>query len=63
MQVDLKENFLRVYANIPMSMRNDIILTLDKGRTVSWDVAFFEVKQNTEHSKEILEGLKKLDLI
>lgn len=60
---ELKEKFLKVYANVPMNLRDEIILVLDKGRTISWDIAFFEVKEDTELSKEILKKLKKLDLI
>ncbi len=60
---NLRENFLKVYANVPINLRDEIILVLDKGRTISWDVVFFEVKQNTEMSVEILKKLKELDLI
>ena len=60
---NLREDFLKVYANTPIKLRDEIIMVLDDGRTVSWDVIFFEVKQNTELSKEILKNLKKIDLI
>jgi hypothetical protein len=59
----LKEDFLKTYANIPLNLRNNIILVLDDGRPMSWDVAYFEVKNDTELSKEILANLKELDLI
>jgi hypothetical protein len=59
----LKEDFLKVYSNIPLSLRDDIVLILDDKRSISWDVAFFEIKNDTALSKEILMGLKKLDLI
>lgn len=64
MKKGLREQFLRVYANIPLNLRDDIILVIgDKKRPISWDVAYFEVRENTETSKEILKKLKKLDLI
>lgn len=59
----LKEDFLKTYVNIPLSLRDDIVLILDDKRPISWDVAFFEIKNDTTLSNEILIGLKKLDLI
>ena len=59
----LKEDFLKTYSNIPISLRDDIVLVLGDKRPITWDVAFFEIKNDTELSKEILSGLKELDLI
>ena len=60
---DNKENFLKIYANLPLGVRQEIILVLDDGRTITWDVAFFEVKNDTELCKTILEKLEKIQLI
>ncbi len=69
---DLRERFLKAYANIPMQLRDDIILLLDqKLKTVNanikvpltWNVAYLEVQQNTDLSKKILEEISSLDLI
>jgi len=60
---NFKEKFLRTYANIPLNLRNDIALVLEDGRPITWDVAFFEVKNDTESSKKILLGLEELGLI
>jgi len=64
LKIGLKEQFLKVYTNVPLNMRDEIILLIgDEKKPISWDVAFFEVRANTETSKEILKGLKELDLI
>lgn len=57
-----KEKFLKIYANLPISARQEIILTLDN-KPISWDVAFFEIDNNTPLSPEILEKLEKLEII
>lgn len=58
-----REKFLKIYANLPLGVRGEIIAVLDDGKPITWDVAFFEVDNNTELSKVILEKLEKLELI
>jgi hypothetical protein len=58
----LKEDFLRVYANVPLGLRGDIIVIF-KDRPLTWDVVYVEVKANTDLSAGILKELKGLDLI
>ncbi len=59
---DLREKFLKVFANVPLGLREDIILVLD-GKPLTWNVAYLEVKENTELSKRILKELQELKLI
>lgn len=59
---NLRENFLKVYANIPLDLRDDIILVFNK-LPITWNVAYFEVKINTENSVKILTELRELKLI
>jgi hypothetical protein len=59
----LKEDFLRTYVNIPLNLRDDVVYVLKDGRLISWDVAFFAIKNNSELTQEILTGLKELKLI
>lgn len=63
MEEHLKEDFLRTYINIPLSLRDDVVLVLEDKRPISWNVAFFEIKNDTEQSEQILIELKKLELI
>lgn len=61
---NLKEKFLKVYANIPIGLRSEIICVVEEeNRPISWDVAFVEIDQDTPLSKIILEKLDKLKLI
>ncbi|MDD5626442.1 MAG: hypothetical protein PHW01_00285 [Patescibacteria group bacterium] len=62
MPLTSKEKFLKVYANLPLNLRNEIILTLDN-RPITWDVAFFEIDNDTPAGKTILAKLEKLELI
>ena len=58
-----KEKFLKIYANLPLGVRQEIILVLDDNRPITWDVAFFEIDNDTEMGKIILKKLEKLELI
>jgi hypothetical protein len=61
-----REKFLRSFANLPLNTRREIILVLQENglkQPITWDVAYFEVKNNTERSKKILEKLEELNLI
>lgn len=59
---NLRENFLKVYANIPLNLRDDIILVFNQ-QPITWNVAYFEIKTNTENSIKILTELRELKLI
>jgi len=58
-----KETFLKIYANLPIGIRQEIVLVLDDGRPITWDVAYIEVTSDTPMAKIILEKLKKLEFI
>jgi hypothetical protein len=59
----IKEKFLKIYANLPLGVRREIILVLDDNRPITWDVAFIEVEADTPLSKTILEKLENLKII
>lgn len=59
---NLKEKFLKIYANLPLGLRSEIICVAED-QPISWNVAFVEIDQNTPKSKTILETLDKLNLI
>jgi len=59
---DKKERFLKIYANLPLGVRKEIVLILDD-KPVSWDAAFIEVNGNTEISEVILEKLERFEII
>jgi hypothetical protein len=58
-----KEKFLKIYANLPLGIRDEIVCVLNDEKTVSWNAAYLEVKNDTKIAKEILEKMEKLDLL
>lgn len=63
MNIGSREKFLKIYANLPLGVRGEIIAVLDDGKPITWDVAFFEIDNNAELSEVILKKLEKLELI
>ncbi len=60
----MKDKFFRHFANLPINVRKDIVLDLgEKGGPITWEVAFREIKADTELGKEILEKLVALKFI
>jgi len=57
-----KERFLKIYSNLPLELRKEIILVLDK-EPITWNVAFVEISNNTEKSSIILKKLESLGII
>ena len=63
---ELREKFLKAFANLPLNTRGEIILVLEEeGRKqpITWNVAYFEVKNNTPRSEEILRKLEEMGLV
>lgn len=60
--MDNRAKFFEVYANIPLGVRNEIIVVVD-GEPLSWKAAKLEVEQDTPKSKEILDILTKLKIL
>jgi len=58
-----KERFLRIYANLPVNLRNEIILVLPNVGSITWNVAYLEISNDTKLGKEILEKLSNLKII
>lgn len=58
-----KEKFLNIYANLPIGVRQEIILVMDDNNTISWNVAYNEVTSDTPLAKIILEKLENLKFI
>jgi len=54
--------FLKIYSNLPINLRKETIIVIDK-QPISWEVAFLEVKSDTELGKKILKILSNLKII
>ena len=58
----LREIFLKIYADIPLILRKEIILILDK-EPLTWNVAYVEVFNKTPKSEQILKKLREMKII
>lgn len=59
----LKELFLKIYANLPINIRDEIILVLPNKGPITWNIAYLEIKQDTKLGEEILKKLGELGII
>ena len=58
----IKEKFIKIYSNLPLGVRKEIILTLEE-KPISWDVAYIEIWNDTLIGNVILKKLEKLQII
>jgi len=58
----LRENFLKIYANMPLNLRDEIILVFEE-KPITWNVAYLEIKLNTDLGTKILKELRDLKFI
>lgn len=59
---EYRAKFLNVYANLPLNVRDDIVLVIDE-QPITWNVAYLEVVSKGEKSDKILKDLIELELI
>ncbi|HBE90781.1 MAG: hypothetical protein A3E37_02735 [Candidatus Andersenbacteria bacterium RIFCSPHIGHO2_12_FULL_46_9] len=57
-----KERFFKVYANLPLNVRDQVVVVLD-GEPITWRVANLEIVEDTESGRQILEKLANLEII
>lgn len=62
MALERRERFLKIYANLPLGVRQEVVLVHDD-RPLSWDTVYIEVVNDTPLGKMLLEKLEKLDFI
>lgn len=61
--MDMKrDKFLRVFANIPDRLREDILVVIDE-KPYTWNTAYLEIKDNTPLGKKILKTLEKMKIL
>ena len=58
-----KSKFLKIYANIPLGLRSEIIVVLDDIGPISWNTAYVEISNETEIGAKILKRLEELEII
>ncbi|MBN2880937.1 hypothetical protein JXM83_02685 [Candidatus Woesearchaeota archaeon] len=58
----LKSQFLRLFANVPVPLRNEIIAIIDK-QTFTWLTANLEIRNNGKYSEKILKSLEEIGVL
>lgn len=62
-KISSRQSFLKIYANLPLGIREEIICVLDRDKPITWNVAYLEIKNNTQLGGEILRKLEELKII
>jgi hypothetical protein len=57
-----REKFLKIYADVPLAFRNQIIAVLE-GEPISWNVAYIEIKGDTKKGTELLKKLREFRIL
>ena len=55
--------FYKIYSNLPVNLRNEIIVVLPDKGPITWNVAYLEINSNTELGNKILEKLDEQEKI
>lgn len=58
----LSERFLKVYSNLPLNVRQEIVLVIDD-EPITWNVAYLEISGKTKLGKRVLKKLGELKII
>ena len=58
-----REKFLKIYADLPVGVRSEIIAALPQAGPLTWNSAYVEVSQNTDLGKQILNELQEMEII
>lgn len=58
-----KDRFFKVYANLPINLRDEIVLVLPEKGPITWNVAYLEISNDTELGNEILQKLIELKIL
>ena len=57
-----KDKFLKVFSNLSIDLRKEIILVIDD-QPITWNVAYQEIMNETKLGEKILKKLIELELI
>ncbi len=58
-----KAKFLKVYANLPINLREEIILVLPGTGPITWNSAYSEIDNDTRLGQKIFEKLLELKIL
>ena len=58
-----RDAFFRFYANLPIGVRREVVLDLPERGPITWEVAYREIKIDSELGKIILQKLIELRFV
>lgn len=58
-----RDVFFKLYANLPIGIRREVVLDLPERGPITWEVAYREVKVDSELGKMILQKLVELGFV
>jgi hypothetical protein len=58
-----RDAFFRFYANLPIGVRREVVLDLPDRGPITWEVAYREIKENTDLGKVVLQKLIELGFV
>ena len=58
-----RDAFFRFYANLPIGIRREVILDLLERGPITWEVAYREIKIDSELGKVILQKVIELGFV
>lgn len=56
------DRFMKVYSNLPLQERNQVVVVIDD-EPITWNMAYNEIRHNTELGRKIDNKLAELDII
>ena len=59
----MKDQFFKIYANLPLNLRSEIVLVLPDRGPITWNVAYTEINNDTKLGELILKKLEELKII
>ena len=60
--MNARERFLKIYADLPLAFRNEIIVVADK-EPFTWNAVYVEVYNSTDKSIVLLKKLEEMKII
>ena len=63
MEILPKEKFFRVYANLPIGLRDQVVIVVPEIGPMSWNAAYTEVNNSTKIGDLIVEKLIEQKII
>jgi hypothetical protein len=59
----LKARFNKVYADLPVGLRSEVVVVIENVGPLTWNAAYIEIETGTELGTNVLNKLDKLGVI